>query len=363
MKYKIGEITESCLGKMLDTQKNKGEYHPYLANINVRWGSFDLENLSLMRFEQNENERYGIKNGDLIMCEGGEPGRCAIWRDEIPNMKIQKALHRIRPNIEFVDVEYLYYWFLLSSKNDLLRRFFTETTIKHLPGKILKQLVIDLPEMTTQKNISSTLRLLDNKILINNKINDNLEKQMKLLYENLMSKINSGRIKGKYLEVKDLVTVITGKEDANFSTPSGQYKFFTCSNVPLQCDEYKFDQSSILIAGNGDFNIKHYTGKFNAYQRTYVLSPDKKYYAILYLSSLYRINSFKSKSTGSIVKFITKEDIECIPVFIPENRAFLSSLNKMLNLKEKYSSENEGLIKIRNFLLPMLMNGQATVSD
>lgn len=113
MKYRMDEITESCLGKMLDSKKNKGEYQPYLANINVRWGSFDLNNLSLMRFEPNENDRYGIKYGDLIMCEGGEPGRCAIWRDELPNMKIQKALHRIRPNTNLVDVEYLYYWFLL----------------------------------------------------------------------------------------------------------------------------------------------------------------------------------------------------------------------------------------------------------
>ena len=107
MKYRMDEITESCLGKMLDAKKNKGEYQPYLANINVRWGSFDLEKLSLMRFEKDEEERYGIKYGDLIMCEGGEPGRCAIWRDELPNMKIQKALHRIRPNTELVDVEYL----------------------------------------------------------------------------------------------------------------------------------------------------------------------------------------------------------------------------------------------------------------
>lgn len=177
MKYKMAEITESCLGKMLDTQKNKGEYQPYLANINVRWGSFDLENLSLMKFEAHENDRYGIKNGDLIMCEGGEPGRCAIWRDEVPNMKIQKALHRIRPNTELVDVEYLYYWFLLSGKTDLLRRHFTETTIKHLPGETLKQLVIDLPDMKTQKRISAVLKVIDRKITLNSKINDNLSYQ------------------------------------------------------------------------------------------------------------------------------------------------------------------------------------------
>ena len=359
----MDEITESCLGKMLDSKKNKGEYQPYLANINVRWGSFDLNNLSLMRFEQNENDRYGIKYGDLIMCEGGEPGRCAIWRDELPNMKIQKALHRIRPNTNLVDVEYLYYWFLLSGKNDLLRRHFTETTIKHLPGETLKQLVIDLPDMKIQKNISTVLRSIDKKITVNEKINDNLEQQMHLIFENMMAKAATHKLSGEYTIAQNLATVVTGKEDANFSVPNGKYKFFTCSNTPLSCDEYVFDSSSILIAGNGDFNVKHYSGKFNAYQRTYVLTPDKKYFGLLYLASLYRINSFKSRSSGSIVKFITKSDVENIPVFIPNDRFYLQELNKLIYLQEQNKLENELLVNLRDWLLPMLMNGQATISD
>ena len=172
-KVKIGDVTNSCLGKMLDAEKNKGEYQPYLANINVRWGDFDLSNLSLMRFEESEEERYGIDNGDLIMCEGGEPGRCAIWRGQIPGMKIQKALHRIRVK-EDVIVEYLYYWFLLAGKNDLLKRYFTETTIKHLPGEVLKDIEIEIPSLDIQKSISNVLSSIDSKILLNNKINDNL---------------------------------------------------------------------------------------------------------------------------------------------------------------------------------------------
>ena len=70
-KVKLGDVSESCLGKMLDQQKNRGEFHPYLANVNVRWGSFDLEDLPLMKFEDSEQERYGLKYGDLVVCEGG----------------------------------------------------------------------------------------------------------------------------------------------------------------------------------------------------------------------------------------------------------------------------------------------------
>ncbi len=77
----LGEVADFQLGKMLDQNKNRGELLPYLANINVRWGRIDLDNLRDMRFEEDELERFGLKYGDIVICEGGEPGRCAIWRE------------------------------------------------------------------------------------------------------------------------------------------------------------------------------------------------------------------------------------------------------------------------------------------
>ena len=92
----LDKVAEFRLGKMLDQNKNKGDLMPYLANINVRWGEVDLSGLREMRFQQNELETFGLKFGDIVMCEGGEPGRCAIWKDQVPGMMFQKAIHRIR---------------------------------------------------------------------------------------------------------------------------------------------------------------------------------------------------------------------------------------------------------------------------
>ena len=170
-----------------------------------------------------------------------------------------------------------------------------------------------------------------------------------------------GRIKGEVIKAIDLTDVITGKEDANFSVSNGVYPFFTCSNEVLRCNEYAFDSSAILIAGNGDFNVKHYTGKFNAYQRTYVLRPELKYYGILYLASLYQINLFKSASNGSIVKFITKGDIDNIPVFIPSDDTFCKQINELVSLQELNQKQIEELLKLRSWILPMLVNGQADI--
>ena len=135
MKWKtkrLDAVADFCLGKMLDQKKNRGEPLPYLANVNVRWGEFDLANLREMRFEHHELERYGLKFGDIVMCEGGEPGRCAIWKDQLSSMMIQKALHRIRPH-ECLRPEFLYYFFLYKGRIGHLSPLFTGATIKHLP--------------------------------------------------------------------------------------------------------------------------------------------------------------------------------------------------------------------------------------
>ena len=149
---KLGEVADMCLGKMLDKNKNKGTYQPYLRNVNVRWGSFDLDDLLEMKFEESEQDRYGIQIGDLIMCEGGEPGRCAIWNANVPNMKIQKALHRIRVK-NMVYNKFLYCLFSLYAQNGYLEKYFTGTTIKHLTGQSLKSIEIPLPPLSEQQRI------------------------------------------------------------------------------------------------------------------------------------------------------------------------------------------------------------------
>jgi type I restriction enzyme S subunit len=179
---RLGDYVDSCLGKMLDKEKNRGEFFPYLGNKNVRWGSFDTDDLAQMRFEEHEYERYGLHEGDLVVCEGGEPGRCAIWEDQIPGMKIQKALHRIRAK-ENLDNRFLHYWFLLSGKTGALEPYFTGTTIKHLTGKAIAELPIPLPPLEEQKSIAHILGTLDDKIELNRQMNATLEAMAQALFK------------------------------------------------------------------------------------------------------------------------------------------------------------------------------------
>lgn len=177
---RLGDHIDSCLGKMLDAKKNKGLPQPYLGNSNVRWGKFDQVNLAEMRFEPHEEERYGLAPGDLVVCEGGEPGRCAIWTGS-KGMKIQKALHRIRPK-STLNNHYLYYWFRYAEKLGLLEPYFTGTTIKHLTGKAVTSLKVPLPPIEVQVRMVELLRSLDGTIENIRNQNTALESIVKTLF-------------------------------------------------------------------------------------------------------------------------------------------------------------------------------------
>lgn len=155
-KYEIlGSISETRLGKMLDKTKNKGEYQPYLRNINVRWFEFDIADILEMKFEDDEHERYSVRCGDLLICEGGEPGRCAIWKSDYP-MKYQKALHRVRLSDEYVSEFVMYYVRFISNTGEI-QKYFTGTGIKHLTGESLKKIPIPSTRKKEQLRIVSEI--------------------------------------------------------------------------------------------------------------------------------------------------------------------------------------------------------------
>lgn len=177
----LDDVADFRLGKMLDQKKNRGEFKPYLANVNVRWGGFDLSELREMRFEPSELERYGLKYGDIVMCEGGEPGRCAVWKDQRPTMMIQKALHRIRP-YACVDYRFLFYSFLKMGRNNELSGLFTGSTIKHLPREKLAEVPISVPPLPVQQRIADILSAYDDLIENNRRRITLLEESVRLLY-------------------------------------------------------------------------------------------------------------------------------------------------------------------------------------
>ncbi len=151
----ISNVSSSRLGKMLDGSKFTGEnLKPYLKNSNVLWFHFDLEELSQMDFEANEQKEFELKYGDVLMCEGGEIGRCAIWKEEIEECYFQKAIHRIRLNNEIISPEYFVFMFWRLTINGGLKKFTGTATISHLTSEKLKKIKIPVPPLPLQNQFA-----------------------------------------------------------------------------------------------------------------------------------------------------------------------------------------------------------------
>lgn len=153
----LGEIAETSLGKMLDKGRSTNQnLVPYLRNVNVQWGRFDLSSLFTIDIPLHQRSAYEVKAGDLLVCEGGEIGRCAIWPGSTTYIAYQKALHRVRPSGGVVTRYLRYLLEHLSISNELLP-YSSGSTIKHLPQQQLRCLRLPLPPTAEQRRIVTAL--------------------------------------------------------------------------------------------------------------------------------------------------------------------------------------------------------------
>ena len=182
----FSEISTSRLGKMLDTKQRKGTHlYPYLANFNVQWFRFDLQKLNEMDFDEADQIEFELRDGDLLVCEGGEIGRCAVWHGEIQPCFFQKALHRVRCNQEIIKSDYLAWWFKYNCEHGGFSSIEgAKATIAHLPGIKLKSLPVPIPPIDRQNAFVTFLKQVEKtRLTLQNGLNT-----MELLKQSLMQK-------------------------------------------------------------------------------------------------------------------------------------------------------------------------------
>ena len=159
----LSSIATTRLGKMLDAKKQTGKNtYPYLANFNVQWFQFKLDNLNQMDFDEADQIEFALEYGDLLVCEGGEVGRCAIWKKQVEKCFFQKALHRIRCDKSIIIPDYLAWWFKVhadyNSFDDVVG---SKATIPHLTGIKLKQLMIEVPPIELQSQFADFVQQVE----------------------------------------------------------------------------------------------------------------------------------------------------------------------------------------------------------
>ena len=194
----ISQIAESSLGKTLDKVKNTGELKPYLCSVNVYWSGISLEKVKEARFEEEEQKKYMLRKGDLLICEGGDVGRSAIWENNYP-MYYQNALHRVR---FYCDINPYFYKYQIECYKGMgiIDKFSKGVTIKHLVQNSLNALWIPLPPLAEQRRIVSKIEELLPYIDRYEQTWSRLEEFNKHFPDNMKKSILQLAIQGKLVE-------------------------------------------------------------------------------------------------------------------------------------------------------------------
>ena len=156
----VGHEFEVKLGKMLDAERNIGTPKPYLGNMAVQWDRIDTSELPTEPMSRADVEKYRLQKGDMLVCEGGEVGRCAIWDAPIEECYYQKALHRLRPLRGF-DSRVMAALLRLWSDGGLLANYVTQTSIAHLPREKFTEVPMPVPPASEQRAIAAALSDMD----------------------------------------------------------------------------------------------------------------------------------------------------------------------------------------------------------
>ena len=270
----------------------------YLGISNIKPdGHIDLSNIKYISEDDlpKWTKRVIPRAGDIVFSYEATLNLYAIIPKGFRGC-LGRRMALIRVNEEKVCGKYLYYYFFSPEwRATVAENIIVGATVDRIPIAKFPDFPVRLHEIEVQRKIADILSKYDDLIENNQKQIKLLEEAAQRLYkewfvdlrfpghENV--KIIDGVPEGwKKNTLPDIAPIITGKKDANYSTDNGTFPFFTCAQEPLLSPTYSFDCNAVILAGNGDFNVKLYRGKFEAYQRTYIFSPydDSNLYLLYY---------------------------------------------------------------------------------
>ena len=370
-KYKLGDLlSEFHAGKAIQTEnvKNKGAYPVYGGNGQRGYtDSYNQDGEYLIIGRQGAycgNVRYNI--GKAYLTEHAIVGQAKENHNPI-YIALKLSLMK-------------------------LSQLQGQSAQPGLSVNTLSCISMEMPPKEIQDKIADIMLKLDRKIELNKQINDNLEAMAKQLYDYWFVQFDFPNEEGKPYKssggamvwneklkreipqgwndckIKDFMRIFTGKKDVSKAVP-GNYKFFSCAPEPISSNEYIYDGYAVLVSGNGSYTgrVGFYKGKFDLYQRTYacVLDEDEHNISFFYYTLRYLFQPIYSGGKhGSSIPYIVLGDLADFRFAFNETicTKFVDATKPMFDEQLLRQKEVEALTKLRDELLPLLMNGQATVN-
>ena len=290
-----------------------------------------------------------FEEGDLLIAKITpcfENGKMGIAKNLTNKVGFGSSeYHVLTPNSKIL-VEYLYYFFY--------QGFIRERGIAHMTGAVgHKRIPIDflinqnIPYLSYEKQklivskLDQAFEAIDQAIENTERNIENIKEIFDTSLQKSFNEVNTNEILDSYVEIK------TGKLNANAMVKDGKYKFFTCSRETFNIDHFAYDCKAVLLAGNnasGDFNVKYYEGKFNAYQRTYIITikdeSEMCYGYLKYVLNNY-LKVFKRMSVGANTRFLKIGMIKNVPLKLPP-------LNEQKRIAKELDSMNDYLESLKD---------------
>ena len=365
---------EVLLSELIDTisdTKKVEKSKAVLINTSDVLNGFVCNHNYVDNFNLKGQFKKRFKKGDILYSEIRPNNRRFAYIDFNPDDYIASTkLMVLRKKSNKITNRYLYY----SITNDTFiekMQYLAESrsgTFPQITFDVLKKEKVLLPSIEIQNKIVKILDSINNKIKLNNEINDNLYDILLNYYKSVV--VNDDVNEEKHLE--EFCNIFTGRKNANEFDENGEYKFFTCGDKPLRINTYIYDGPAIIISGNGSYTgrTNFYKGKFDLYQRTYActikynVNPN-------YIYGLYAIikNELSKKISGgthgSAIPYIVMDDLAKFNIAYNKKTFDKYSSNAKILIEKilENEKENQTLEQLRDTLLPKLMNGEIDLEN
>lgn len=377
-KVKMGDIALTIqpgpFGSQLHSSDYSEEGTPIIMPKDMIDGHISHSSLAFVSEEHVKRlSRHQVHKGNLMVARKGDVRKCVFiteneegWMAGSDCLKVELDENRCCPR-------YIYYQLRSPYIGKWLETISIGATMPSINTGLLSGIELFLPTMDTQKRIASVLLDYDSLIQNNKKQIKLLEEAAQRLYKEWFVDLrfpgheDTGIVDGlpvgwKKQGLSNIAPILTGKKDANFGTEDGKYLFFTCAQEPIKAPSYSFDCDAVILAGNGDFNVKLYRGRFEAYQRTYVFSPfDSGHLYLLYHAVRENMRQLFQGASGSTIKFLTKRMLEDIIVYIPDEQLLKKYNDNVEAIQRKIECLKDSINKAteaRDRLLPKLISGE-----
>ena len=338
------------------TPKYTNEGIPYITSKNIKNGKIDFENANYINVEDYKkiSKNRPILVNDILISMIGTLGEIAIVQ-ESDGIFYGQNMFLIRLDTNKIHQRYFVNYF----KSDIVKRQLinkqNKSTQSYLKANHIESLKIPIPDLEKQKQIAYKLDKIKEIIDVRKKQIKDLDEIIKSQFVEMFDNDNC-ESKGW----QDVFNTTTGKLDSNAMVEDGIYPFFTCAKEAFRINEYAFDCEALLLAGNnaaGIYDVKHYKGKFNAYQRTYVLTlKDEKWrYELFKLQLEEKLELLKHQSKGSNTRYLTMKILNDLTFKVP-NLNLQNQFAEFVKLIDKQKFEIQKSLDEIQKLQESLMN-------